>query len=481
MISFATLALSIAPLAFAQSNEKVLGVYIFHRHGDRTAKSTPPANLTALGYEEVFTSGSYYRNRYIASDAAYKINGINSNLVKQSQIAVSAPDDTVLQNSAIGFLQGLYPPVGDSVSTETLRNGTEVTSPMQGYQLIPVDSVMSGSGSEDNGWLQSASGCGQAVASSNEYFYSQEYMDLLASTQSLYDTIAPVVNRTFTGSQVSFKNAYTIYDLINVATIHNASITDADALTPEVLYQLRTLADTHEWGLAYNASNDARAVTGMTLGGEIMDFLNSTLSSQGKQKLNIQFGAYGTFASFFGLAQLPAANAEFKGIADYASSMTFELFTDTSSVTAATYSTPEDLYVRFLWHNGTASNISEPTAYALFGSGQTVLPWSDFTAGMGNFSITSTEQWCGVCRNTTGTCAAYQPAASSGSQSSAVGQSNGNGMSPAVNGVIGAMVTLAVVLGVLGLVMLVGGYRLVSKKRMARSTNVGGAEEVKGA
>nr|OQO16994.1 hypothetical protein B0A51_16631 [Rachicladosporium sp. CCFEE 5018] len=212
-----------------------------------------------------------------------------------------------------------------------------------------------------------------------------------------------------------------------------------------------------------------------------MDFLNSTLSSQGKQKLNIQFGAYGTFASFFGLAQLPAANAEFKGIADYASSMTFELFTNTSSVTAATYSTPEDLYVRFLWHNGTASNISEPTAYALFGSGQTVLPWSDFTAGMGNFSITSTEQWCGVCRNTTGTCAAYQPAASSGSQSSAVGQSSGNGMSPAVNGVIGAMVTLAVVLGVLGLVMLVGGYRLVSKKRMARSTNVGGAEEVKGA
>lgn len=110
---FATAALAIAaltPLAYAQTqtNETVLGVYMFHRHGDRTSKMTPPANLTDLGYLQVYTSGQYYRNRYIASDATYRINGVNSDLVKQSQIEVSAPDDTVLQNSAVGFLQGLY-------------------------------------------------------------------------------------------------------------------------------------------------------------------------------------------------------------------------------------------------------------------------------------------------------------------------------------------------------------------------------------
>lgn len=109
MISTAAIAFAaLAPLAFAQtdSSETVLGVYMFHRHGDRTAKMTPPANLTALGYQEVYTSGQYYRNRYIASNATYHINGVNSDLVKQSQIAVSAPADTVLQNSATGFLQG---------------------------------------------------------------------------------------------------------------------------------------------------------------------------------------------------------------------------------------------------------------------------------------------------------------------------------------------------------------------------------------
>lgn len=203
----ALLALSALPLAFAQSNETVLGVYMFHRHGDRTSKSTPPANLTTLGYQEVYTSGQYYRSRYISSDAQYKINGINSDLVKQSQIAVSAPDDTVLQNSATGFLQGLYPPVGDQ--TQTLHNGTTVNAPLNGYQLIPVDLVSTGSGSEDNGWLQAASGCQAATVSSNNYFLSQQYNELLASTHDFYNNLEPVINGTFNASQTSFKNAYT--------------------------------------------------------------------------------------------------------------------------------------------------------------------------------------------------------------------------------------------------------------------------------
>lgn len=209
--TIALAATALVPLALAQteSNETVLGVYMFHRHGDRTAKSTPPANLTDLGYFEVYTSGQYYRNRYISSDATYKINGINSDVVKQSQIAISAPDDTVLQNSATGFLQGLYPPVGGAMGSQTLRNGTNVTSPMNGYQLIPVDLVSSGGGSEDAGWLQSTSNCAKATISSNNYFDSQEYMNYLNSTRDFYDMFLPVINGTFNSSQDSFKNAYT--------------------------------------------------------------------------------------------------------------------------------------------------------------------------------------------------------------------------------------------------------------------------------
>lgn len=193
---------------FAQS-ETVIGVYIFHRHGDRTAKATPPANLTGLGYGEVFDRGTYYRNRYVSSNASNQIFGLNTDVVRQAQIAVTAPVDNVLQNSAAGFLQGLYPPTGNTIGAQTLRNGSSVQSPMNGFQLIPINTVSSGSGSEDSGWLQDASNCANAETSSNNYFTSTEYMSLKKSTTNFYQRLVPVISGEFNSSTSSFKNAYT--------------------------------------------------------------------------------------------------------------------------------------------------------------------------------------------------------------------------------------------------------------------------------
>ena len=211
MFTTTIIALSAAlPMALSQalSNETVLGVYMFHRHGDRTAKITAASNLTDLGYLQVYESGEYYRSRYIDSNAPYRISGINPDLVLQSQIQISAPIDGVLQNSATGFLQALYPPVGSSLDTETLRNGTKVTSPMQGYQLIPLGVAESGTGSEDNTWLQSTSNCAKAEISSNNYFLSSEYNSLLDSTGKFYARLIPVVSSYFNSSTATFENAY---------------------------------------------------------------------------------------------------------------------------------------------------------------------------------------------------------------------------------------------------------------------------------
>ena len=207
MYTSPNLVLALALLPFSQAAETVLGVYIFSRHGDRTAKSTPPTNLTDLGYEQVFTSGTYFRNRYIASDASSKIAGISSDLVNYAQIVASAPLDTVLMPSAQGFLQGLYPPAG-TISSETLRNGTTVESPLNGYQLIPIATVSSGTGSENSAWLQGASNCENAIVSSNEYFSTPEYKSLLNSTADFYSGLVPIVNNTFTADYTTYKNAY---------------------------------------------------------------------------------------------------------------------------------------------------------------------------------------------------------------------------------------------------------------------------------
>jgi hypothetical protein len=200
-------------LPLIQAAETVLGVYIFHRHGDRTTKAYPPTSLTDLGYNQVYSSGSFYRNRYIDANASLPIYGISSGVVRNSQLNVQAPVDTVLQNSAAGFLQGLYPPVGTGLGSgsQMLANGTIVEAPLNGFQLIPVNVVASAttsSNAENSAWLQGASGCGNAITSSNNYFYSTEYLNLLNSTGAFYKSVLPVINTTFTAAQDSFKNAY---------------------------------------------------------------------------------------------------------------------------------------------------------------------------------------------------------------------------------------------------------------------------------
>jgi hypothetical protein len=467
------LLLSALPLSSA---EKVVGTYIFHRHGDRTTKSYQPVSLTSLGAEQVFSSGSYYRNLYLSPAATTQIKSISPTIPKLSQLSVTAPVDAVLQNSAQVFVQGLYPPAGDA-AFQTLANGTKVQSPLGGYQYIPVNSVSTASSnadSESNEWLQAGSGCGRAVVSSNAYFTSAEYLSALESTSSFYQSLLPVISSTFPGDKATFKNAYTIYDYVHVSTIHNASIPSSDLLTQSTLHQLQTRADQHEFGLAYNASEPIRAIAGSVLAGQVLQFLNATLraeSSSGSSAapvLGIQFGAYASFLSFFGLASLPAVSADFTGVVDYASSIVFEL--------VSTSDNDSDYAVRFLFSNGTASASNPPKEFPLFGQDKTLLPWAEFVSGMQRFAIADTASWCKACGETTGNCAAVLGLTGSGGNGSAGGAAGGaaatksssGGLSTAVAGVIGALVTLAVVLGFEALVMALGGLRLVKKRALQK-------------
>lgn len=227
-----------------------------------------------------------------------------------------------------------------------------------------------------------------------------------------------------------------------------------------MFFQARQLADLHEWNLAYNSSDPIRAIVGSTLAAQIVEGLNTTITGAGTSKFQIQFGPYANFQSFFGLAQLPAASPDFYGVPDYTSSMTFELFTDGE---ANPFPATGDIKVRFLFHNGTTSNSSEPTPFPLFGQKELALPWQTFADSMNKFAISDQGQWCTACGNTTGVCASAAPPATT---TMATTGSGSKGVSKAVAGVIGAIVTLAVVLGLAVLVMVVGGMRLVSKKRM---------------
>jgi hypothetical protein len=202
----ARLSLAAGLVAAAAAQDTIYAVYIFHRHGDRTTKALPPTSLTILGHDEVISSGAFYNKRYVDAASPNHIAGLASTVVSNGQLTVSAPLDTVLQNSAFGFLQGLYPPVG--AQNETLANGTVLTAPLDGYQLVPVDLVSNGASSENTAWLQDASGCANAEVSSNNYYLSDEYWALLNSSGAFYTRLDPVVAPTFAPAYMTYKNAY---------------------------------------------------------------------------------------------------------------------------------------------------------------------------------------------------------------------------------------------------------------------------------
>ncbi|CRG92374.1 hypothetical protein PISL3812_09433 [Talaromyces islandicus] len=455
------------------SAETILGAYIFHRHGDRTAKSTPPASLTDLGYSEVHAHGSYYNSRYVDNSSETHILGLGSEVVKLSQLAVSSPSDNVLQNSAAGWLQGLYPPVGGAAN-QTLRNGTVVEPPLNGFQLIPISITSTGSGSENSQWLQGSTDCQNAEVSSNNFFDSDLFKSYESSSLDLYRGLSLVVNATFTEDDLTFKNAYTIWDLLNVALIHNSTESN-EALanvSSSTMHELFLLANIHEFNLAYNSTDTIRAVSGAVLAGQALQALNDTIITNGKSKLNVQFGAYATFLSYFGLAGLASANANFTGIVDYASSMVWELVTNATISSDGAFPPTSDISVRFLFNNGSSSSSYDAVPYPLFGGSDLEIPWDDFVTQTQKFAITNEEQWCGVCGNTDGTCASNSTSSGSSTATGTTG-SKGSGISNAVAGVIGAMVTLGVILGLEALVLLASGLRLVKKTTLAAATATG--------
>jgi hypothetical protein len=247
--------------------------------------------------------------------------------------------------------------------------------------------------------------------------------------------------------------------------IHNSTIQSSDILTPSNVLQLQTLSDHHEFNLAYNASDPVRAIEGSVLAAQVVQQLNATIAGNSSTQIGIQFGEYASFLSFFGQAQLPSVSVNFTGINNFASSMVFELVTN-STVSATSYPTTDDISVRFLFRNG--SDASYPLeAYPLFGQSQIELPWNTFVSEMGNFSISSQADWCNVCGNTSTACSSTTSAPSSGSSSSASSTPASGGVSRAVDGVIGAMVTLAVILAIVALSMLIGGFRIVREGHRA--------------
>lgn len=326
------------------------------RAGDHRHAASGVTNLTPVGFEQVLERGQYYRRRYIAGDAPFKINGISEDVLDPLQMSLVTDADRGLQSSANAFLQGLYP-VGPS---QTPQNVTASEQRNNTYQLVPMSFVGQRSLAEPSVWLQDASSCND--------------------------------NRTMKGMQVA------------TTVVHH--------------------------------------------------FNNVVSGSANTPFLALQFGGQAAFAAFNTLVNLTVPNAEIRA-PTFASSMLFELFANGNSTAIPTIG---DLQVRFYFHNGTAATSVEPMQYLLFGGTNFTLPWTNFAEEMNKISISSPQQWCELCGDESDSCGALLDSLSSPAVS------NNNGISSVIAGVIGAMVTLGVVLGLFMLVFLLGRLKIIPRQ-----------------
>lgn len=410
--------------------------------------------MTSLGASQNFQVGSDYRARYLAAGSPHQIAGISESKYTSSQIYATAPNSGILLNTATAFLQGLYPPLVDlapEIASQTLNNGTKSTSPLNGYQYVTLQGVKANS--PDTIWIKGDESCPTLDASLSALESSAPFTSLVASTRAFYESFYPAlqsVSDIRSPSTLSFASAYDIFDLLNVARIHNASSTplsDAD------LFQLRTLADAAEFASSYSPTDAARSTGARTFAGAVLAQLTKTVASAGALKFSLLAGSYDTFLGFAGLADLTAASADFFGLPEYASTMAFELVSAGAGGSLAT----DDLRVRFLFRNGTEGAL---TAFPLFGGKEESLGWAEFVQKMQAIAITTVEGWCGACQSEVDFCKVYQG-------DGEVAAKREGGMSSAVAGVVGAMVTL-------GVVALVGGFVFLMVRRRRSGGGKGG-------
>ncbi|KAI0330803.1 phosphoglycerate mutase-like protein [Cubamyces sp. BRFM 1775] len=445
----------------ATDNEsKVLGVVVFARHGDRQGFYQDPDTYTAsstvitpLGEQEEFQLGSLLRSVYLSTSAPNYIQGIANatSLFQPTQVIVRADagdEGGVIYDSAVALVQGLWP-VTPKASTQ-LANGTNVTSPLGGYQYIPIESVEP---NEDVS-LEGFTSCNTFDDHTEAFYNSSAFQERAKEVSQFLTDLKPYMD----GRPVTLENMWNIFDYMNVQSIHNATF--ADRLPDTYLAQARDLANWHE----YNVFSDD-SITGIgniafrTMLPSVINAIQRISNSSDPLKLHYSAIAYKPFLSLFNMTGVVADGALPPSIVNYAAAVVLEVRQSASS---------SEPVLRFNFKNGTddASFRTYPMSFAGWdGSADTDVPISTFINAFQSAAVNTTLDWCHVCGQTQARgCAALLGAASTSVQAA----THHDKISPVGAGFLGAGLTVAV-FGAAFAVLLFLGYLTFGKGKRTTS------------
>lgn len=490
----ATMALMASVFAQDSLRPQLLSTFIYTHYGDRTPfvlQQHP--TLTPLGAQQLYNAGATFRSRYVTPNTGdgqqdTTIRNISPYQLFQDEITILATNEHYISASAQAFVQGLYPPLTSSsnytyiTGQSPLANGTNVIAPLNGYQYPNLQAV---SANDLNSiWTQGAQNCPVYTAATSEYHRSPEYAVLRASTDEFYDSLVPeFLNGIFPNGSVGYFDAYYIWDYLNYGYIHNSTV--ADNLDPEEIARVKVLAADWVFAMYANTSisgntegDQVGTIAGRTLASKILQAFLTTINTQGEtDKMTLLFGSFEPMVSFAALASLVnPQNSAFYNLPEPGSSFVFELFALRDN-DIGTYPELDELYVRFIYQNGT-DEYDAPIEYPLFGRSpsQSMMTLTDFVAGLQRIMIRNVEDWCETCSSYSIFCPAFTDSESRFGQDT----SSRSGLSPAVAGVIGAIVALVVFALIVAAVMFLCGLRLQKMHRNRRSELGGfkGAEKL---
>lgn len=298
----------------------------------------------------------------------------------------------------------------------------------------------------------------------------------------------------------TYTNAYAIYDYLNYQNAHNASAAAQLASYRDVatntsyLMEMRWLADQQQFAHYGNLSavpaitpaklapqtGSIATLPGNFFAAQVLAQLSAavtagTTGSGTYAPLNLHFADFEPLMAWFALAQLPGVASDFFGLPEFASTAAFELFSMSNTSSPTTFPGVDELYVRFSFRNGSEFAPSPSTngvfrSFPLFGNPRSTfdIRWTEFAAEMADLVLGGdggVEAWCGACGATEAFCAPYNLSLTSAAvQQQAAAQARAawawGPRSPAVAGVIGGVVTLAIAGLLFALAMLVAGVRV---------------------